>query len=211
MTKICVLGATGQTGGAIVNEALNNGVQVLALVRNPSKMTVEHDLLTVVKAEVTDFGSADILPRIAECDHVVIALGSKKLWGDSIRSEGTKHMLDAATRSGNNPRIWCISASGVGDSLDQLNLMNRMLIFTLLNRVMKDHAIQEQAIINGGLPYTILRPTGLTNESATGKYELVSEGKLKTSQISRADIAHCIVANLDQDDLLNKAICITKR
>ncbi|MFK7805664.1 MAG: NAD(P)-dependent oxidoreductase [Anaerolineae bacterium] len=210
MTKMCVLGATGQTGSAIVNEALGKGMHVLALVRNPEKVTLKHDNLTVVKAEISDYGSANVLPQIAECDHVVVALGSKKLWGDPIRSEGTKSILNALKKSGHQPRIWCISSAGTRDSLAQMGVVSKLLVFTLLNRVIADHAIQEEILINSGFPYTILRPTGLTNEPATGNYKLVSDGMLETSQISRADIAHCLVSKLDQTDLLNKAVCLTK-
>ena len=51
MTKICVLGATGLTGKAIVNEALANGVEVLALVRDPAKIDQQHEHLEVVQIE----------------------------------------------------------------------------------------------------------------------------------------------------------------
>lgn len=209
MTKMCVLGATGQTGVAIVDEALKKGVQVLALVRSPEKMTLQHENLTVVKAGITDFESADVLSQIADCDHVAIALGSKKLWGDPIRSEGTKSLLNALNKTDCKPRIWCISSAGTEDSLSQVGMMSRLLIYTLLNRVMVDHAAQEELLINSGYPYTILRPTGLNNEPASHKYKLVAHEKLETMRISRHDIAHCLVAKLDQTDLLNVAVCIT--
>ena len=140
---------------------------------------------------------------------MIISLGSKRLRGDTIRSEGTKKILDAVKKAGHNPRIWCISAAGVGDSRDQLGLMSKAIVFILLNQVIKDHGIQEQVVMSSGLPYTILRPTGLTDDPASGNYVLQSEGKLENSRISRADIAHCLIANLDKEDLLNTAISIT--
>lgn len=45
--KIVVLGATGQTGQHLVNQALQQGHSVTAVVRNPGKMTVSHDNLKV--------------------------------------------------------------------------------------------------------------------------------------------------------------------
>lgn len=45
--KIVILGATGQTGQHLVNQALQQGHSVTAVVRNPGKMTVSHDNLKV--------------------------------------------------------------------------------------------------------------------------------------------------------------------
>lgn len=45
--KIAVLGATGQTGQYLVNQALQQGHTVTAIVRNPGKLTVHHDSLKV--------------------------------------------------------------------------------------------------------------------------------------------------------------------
>lgn len=53
--KITVLGATGQTGQHLVNQALQQGHTVTAVVRNPGKITAHHDNLKVtsLKAVVT--------------------------------------------------------------------------------------------------------------------------------------------------------------
>lgn len=48
--KIAVLGASGQTGVHLVNQALQQGHNVTAIVRNPAKLTVHHDKLKVKNA-----------------------------------------------------------------------------------------------------------------------------------------------------------------
>lgn len=45
--KISVLGATGPSGQQTVLEALERGYSVVALVRNPEKLTVKDDKLEV--------------------------------------------------------------------------------------------------------------------------------------------------------------------
>lgn len=47
--KIAVLGATGQTGQYLVNQALQQGHTVTAIVRNPGKLAVHHDNLKVMR------------------------------------------------------------------------------------------------------------------------------------------------------------------
>lgn len=47
--KIAILGATGRTGLVLVRQALDQGHDVLALVRNPEAMTkqIQHERLKV--------------------------------------------------------------------------------------------------------------------------------------------------------------------
>lgn len=52
--KIALIGASGFVGTAILKEALDRGHQVTAIVRNPEKITLQHDHLTVEKADVLD-------------------------------------------------------------------------------------------------------------------------------------------------------------
>lgn len=54
MKKTALIGASGFVGSAILNELLNRGYQVEALVRNPEKITVENPNLTVKKVDVSD-------------------------------------------------------------------------------------------------------------------------------------------------------------
>ena len=182
---------------------------MVALVRSPEKMTIKHDQLTVVKTSVDQLGSAEVLEQLKTCDHVIIALGSTKIRGDSIRSEGTKAMLKALKNAGLSPRVWAISSAGTGESYNQLTLPGKMIVRSFLRSVIADHDLQEQAIRASGLPYTILRPTGLTNNPATRNYTVTGNGKMATSQISRADVAHYLVSQLDKDEVLNQAVCIT--
>lgn len=52
--NIALIGASGFVGSAILKEALNRGHQVKAIVRNPEKIAVHHDHLTIEKANVLE-------------------------------------------------------------------------------------------------------------------------------------------------------------
>ena len=52
--KIAILGATGRTGIEAVKQALADNHTVTAVVRNPAKLTVEHENLKVVEADIFD-------------------------------------------------------------------------------------------------------------------------------------------------------------
>ena len=50
--KVAIIGATGQIGAFIRDEALARGHYVTAIVRHPEKMTAQHAHLTVVEADI---------------------------------------------------------------------------------------------------------------------------------------------------------------
>ena len=60
MTSIALLGATGNVGSRLLDEALSRGHRVTALVREPARLAARPDL-TVVTGDVTDLQSAPAL------------------------------------------------------------------------------------------------------------------------------------------------------
>ncbi|WP_455592782.1 NAD(P)-dependent oxidoreductase [Bacteroides sp.] len=53
MKNVVLIGASGFVGSAILKEALNRGFHVTAVVRNPEKIKIEDENLTVKKADVS--------------------------------------------------------------------------------------------------------------------------------------------------------------
>ena len=54
MKNVVLIGASGFVGTAILNELLNRGNKVTAIVRNPEKIAISNCNLSVVKANVSD-------------------------------------------------------------------------------------------------------------------------------------------------------------
>ncbi|MFC4874926.1 NAD(P)-dependent oxidoreductase [Negadavirga shengliensis] len=54
MMKIAVIGATGFVGPHLVREALERGHEVTAIVRDPSKVKLDHPQLDVVQGDILD-------------------------------------------------------------------------------------------------------------------------------------------------------------
>nr|WP_319397448.1 NAD(P)-dependent oxidoreductase [uncultured Carboxylicivirga sp.] len=70
MKKVVLIGASGFIGSALLNEALNRGIQIVAVVRNPEKIKIANANLQVVKADVSD---ADAVSEIAKDADAVIS------------------------------------------------------------------------------------------------------------------------------------------
>lgn len=71
--KIAVFGATGRIGSRIIEEALNRGHDVTAVVRRPEDYTKIHDHLRVAKADL--FRTQDVESGSFDHDVVVCAYG----------------------------------------------------------------------------------------------------------------------------------------
>lgn len=65
----------------------------------------------------------------------------------------------------------------------------------------------DEWLMNSGLDYTIIRPTGLLNEPGTGKVEAAEyiETKDRETVIPREDVASVILESLQADNTINKA------
>ncbi len=76
--KLLIFGATGGTGRQIVEQALQQGHEVTAFVRNPAKMTTQHEKLKIVKGNIMDCHSVGA--AVAGQDAVFSALGVRFNW-----------------------------------------------------------------------------------------------------------------------------------
>ena len=78
MKDIILIGASGFVGSAILEEALNRGHKVTALVRNPEKIQVKNENLTVLAVDATD---VEALSKVAAGKDAVIS-ASNPGWGN---------------------------------------------------------------------------------------------------------------------------------
>jgi hypothetical protein len=81
LTRILIIGATVGTGRQLLVRALEQGYVVRVLVRDPSKLSVEHPHLTVVHGDVLDYSAVE--KAVRGQDAVISALGHKRLCFDS--------------------------------------------------------------------------------------------------------------------------------
>lgn len=70
MKKVVLIGASGFVGSALLNEALNRGIQITAVVRNPEKIKISNANLEVIKADVSD---AKVVAEISKDADTVIS------------------------------------------------------------------------------------------------------------------------------------------
>ena len=204
--KLVVFGATGKTGQEIVKQSLAQGYEVTAFVRDSSTITLEHGDLNIMTGDIYEFTM--VKQAIQGQDAVICSLGTSELGKTTVRSEGTANII-RAMKENHVKRLVVISAMGVAESWSTLSFVNKLFFATLLRNAREDHEKQEVIVKESNLDWTIIRPSGLTDTPLTESYDLGENILAKTSQISRADVAHAIIIEVRENTFLHKAVTIT--
>jgi putative NADH-flavin reductase len=202
---ILVIGATGRTGREVVIQALGQGHDVSALVRNPVDIRQQDERLKVIHGNVLDYASVE--SAIQGQDAVVSALGARTHGRTTVLSGGTNNIIRAMEQQSVH-RFVCESSLGVGDSAGQMGRLFDWLVLPLwLRHVYRDKEVQEQAIMESTLDWVIVRPALLTNGSWTGIYQvgLTYTRSSIVPRISRADVADFMLKQVNDDAYLRKA------
>jgi len=210
--KITVFGATGATGKKVVEQALELGYEVKAFVRNPEKMDIINEKLTLVKGDVTNSENVD--QAIDGVEGVIVALGaSPDMQSDLVMEQGTKNIIDAMKKHGVK-RIIVQSSYAMSGSQEGIEFMKSMGMgdeqITMMQPVLDDKKKQTEAVTESGMEYVVVRPLMLTDTDKTGDYRVAEKLDVKVGdQISRADVADFMLKALTNDEWLNKTIDIS--
>jgi putative NADH-flavin reductase len=207
--RLLVIGATGGTGRQLVAQALERGHSVTALVRNPSRLSLEHPRLTIVRGDVLDHGAVD--RAVQGQDAVLSALGHRQyLRPTKILSEGTANLLRAMEAHGVD-RFVCETSLGIGDSAGRMGLYYSLFVVPfILPFYFWDKTRQEQVVAASRCEWVIVRPGALTSGEKRGSCRSGPRvgSYLWTVRISRADVANFMLNQLSDDTYLRGAVGI---
>jgi putative NADH-flavin reductase len=201
--RIALFGATGGTGRAVIDRALQAGHQVKALARQADKL-LPRDGLTVVQGDA--MVAEDVARTMADSDAVVVALGNSQnafalLFGArrttprDICEAGTRNIL-AALGDGDDRSVIVVSAFGVGATRDKLPLMFKLFYRLVLREQIADKERQEALLRASNANYIVIQPVALTDKPASGKWTATLDGTLGGSEVSRHDLAAVVLSEL---------------
>ncbi|KAJ1457735.1 flavine reductase [Pelagophyceae sp. CCMP2097] len=212
--SIAVFGATGLTGREATYQALERGLEVRTLCRDPARLlkplgscgedasttALASDKLSAFTGLVDNYDDVDKVFASGDVTGVVISLGGKtKDVGKTMLTDGTANIIKAMKKY-NVKRVAVVTSIGAGDSVKQAPFVFKMLMFTVMKSIFTDKNNQEALFtapgaIGSDLDYTIVRPGGLTVDKPTGVINVI-EGE--AGSIPRADVADfCLGAIMD--------------
>ncbi|MFI7643552.1 NAD(P)-dependent oxidoreductase [Nonomuraea sp. NPDC049400] len=207
MTSIAVLGAAVRTGRIIVEQALAAGHRVTAIARRLQALPPTGPRLTVHTADVLAPGSLQGL--LDGHDAVISALGATGRGPTTVYSAGTAEIISALKPGA---RLLAISSAGLGVPADAGP--GTRLAAGLLHRIMRhtytDMARMEDLLAAGGLSWTAVRPTRLTDRPATGHPRVSIGAAAKVgSQTSRADLAAFVLDAIDDPRTYRTVVAVS--
>lgn len=216
--RILIYEATGRTGNLVVTYALEKGYEVTALVRNPDKITLQSEKLTVIKGVPTNI--QDVRQAMQGCNYVINVLGAL-VEKDSISFKHIEppHTLEKSIYNTITcmhefgiKRIISLSSIGVGNSYKYAPWFMKLFIkISNFKIVFADHNQQEQLLINSNLDWTIVRPVGLNNNENLGTLVVSYDKTPAPFKMSRKQLAKFIIDNLDTTEYNHKTPILSEK
>jgi putative NADH-flavin reductase len=225
--KLTIIAATGGIGQQLVRQALAAGHDVTAVARDPGKLPealrAEAQAVAVDLAVATPGNLADLEAAFAGADAVLSGLGPKATSDAGITTRGTRAIIEAMRKAGVR-RLVVVSAAPVGtvpapgrpnpprhDPGDGffMRQVGARLARTLFGAVYADLAEMEDLLRDSGLDWTVVRPPRLTDRPLTARYRTAVGQNVRGGWlVSRADVAHFMLAALDQPQTIDQVIGI---
>jgi putative NADH-flavin reductase len=191
--RLFVLGATGGTGRALVEQGCQRGHRVTAFVRSPQKLDPAGDGLTVIRG---DPRNADELRAVLPGhDAVLSALGPPGIGPTTIVADCARSTVMAMQAAG----VRRLLVVGVAVLFEHDGLLSAIARRTFLRNVARDSAEMERIVRASDLDWTIARPPRLTNGALTRACG-VAEGRMPPAArltINRADVADFLLDELE--------------
>ncbi|MFC0601847.1 NAD(P)-dependent oxidoreductase [Streptomyces palmae] len=210
--NITVLGATGGVGKHLVSHALADGHQVTAVVREPARLAVRHQRLTVVRGDALD--ATSLKPFLETTDAVLSGIGQAGR-KDPLRPASTsaRAAVDAMSATGVR-RIVVVSAaplnrSGAGQGFATRKVASPLL-WAVLREVYTDLERMERVLGESGLDWTAVRPPKLDDRPGTGGYRHSLESGPPGATIARADVARAMVDFLTAPETFGHAVGVSR-
>ncbi|MEK7353727.1 MAG: NAD(P)-dependent oxidoreductase [Chloroflexota bacterium] len=197
--KVAIIGASGNIGSAIRDEALARGHQVTAIIRNPERITVQNPSLTKVKGDVLK----DKVELLVKGQDAVISAYNPGWTNPNIYDETIKayqSIINGVKKSGVK-RLLVVGGAGSLEVSPGVQLVDTMTVPELIKKGIL--GLREVLYIlrkEKELDWTFLSPAGtISPGERTGHFRLGKDQLLKDkngdSKISIQDYA---VAMLDE-------------
>lgn len=195
---VLVAGATGRTGQQLVRELNAAGYRVRALVRDEGKArTVLGDTVEYATGDVRQRPTIDSALRGVR--YAISAIGATRKdpanGPEFVDFQGVRNLAEAAAVA-KLDQLVIVSSAGV---TRKDHVLNRMF-----NNVLVWKAKGEAAVRASGVPYTIVRPGGLTDQPGGQSGIRLEQGDGGTGFIPRADVARVCVAALKSPAARNR-------
>ncbi|WLV24607.1 SDR family oxidoreductase [Aciduricibacillus chroicocephali] len=205
--NILLLGATGRVGSVLLEKALRDGHEVVALVRSPEKISVQNPHLHIIQGNILD---EEALEKAMTTIHVEAVLSGLNTDKNNTLSRSTPSLIRLMEQHGIK-RLITIGTAGILDSRVDPGVYRFQSSESKrrLTTAAEDHLGAYQTMKDSSLNWTIVCPTYLPDGEESGGYRveadmLPADGKM----ISVADTAAFAYKQLGSDEFIGKRVGI---
>jgi len=207
--KVLIIGATRGIGLKLLEQALDRGHTVAALVRKPQRLKKINEKLKVIKGDILDRVSVEVAMEGQDAICCCIGIGPTRKQV-TVFSNGMKNVLSSMKVRGIRKLI-TVTGIGAGDSRNHGGFLYDKIFNPLFLKTIYEDKDREEALIKASeVDWIIVRPGFLTNGPATGEYRVITDMTgVKAGKISRADVAHFILGQIVSPTYLKKTPLLT--
>jgi uncharacterized protein YbjT (DUF2867 family) len=215
--KVLVLGATGGTGRAAIEELQSRGHEVTAFVRRPEALPPSSGRLRIFQGDAMN--PDDVRRAVEGQEAVVVALGISenpalvRLRGAAatpinVRSAGTRNAVEAMRQSGVR-KLVVQSTYGVGETKGRPSFKWRLLFSLLLSPQIADTEEQERVVRDSGLEWVLVQPVGLTDLDETEDVLTSTKGEAQSMSVSRKSVARVLATATESPVYVRKCVAVS--
>lgn len=226
---VLVVGASGATGRLLVQQLLDRGQHVKAIVRSPEKLSEalkQHDRLTLIPASILDLSDAEMAEQVKGCAAVASCLGHnlslKGIFGRPRRlvTDATRRLCAAIQANAGEKQVRFVLMNTVGNRNRDLNeplSLGERLIMCFIRILVPPHADNEQAADhlrtqvgqdNKAIGWVVVRPDTLTDEDKVTEYEVypspTRSALFNAGKTSRINVGHFMAELITDDSTWNR-------
>ncbi|MEE4256764.1 MAG: NAD(P)-binding oxidoreductase [Bacteroidales bacterium] len=227
--KVLVVGATGATGTLLLEQLLERGHEVKAIVRSSEKIpqpVKNHAKLKLIEGELLKLDDEEMAQHVKGCDAVASCLGHnitiKGMYGHPRRlvTDAAKRLTKAIAATHPEKKVKYILMNTSGNrnrSIKEPIALGQRMVTALLRLLLPPHVDNEKAADflwrNIGnehkqLEWVAVRPDGLINEDKISEYEIhpspIRNPIFNPGKTSRINVAHFMASLIDDDEIWQK-------
>lgn len=212
---ILVIGASGATGRLLVEQLLNRGQKVKAVVRTPDSLPESirnHENVTIIHASILDLTDAEMVQHVSGCSAVISCLGHnlsfKGIYGKPRRlvTDATRRLCNAIKANRPQVPIKFVLMNTTGNrnrDLDESISFAEKCVLALLRLLVPPHPDNEGAAeylriqigqSDEAIEWVAVRPDTLIKEELITEYESypspIRSAIFDSGRTSRINVAH---------------------
>lgn len=211
MIKVAILGATGRTGGLVVEQALGRGHGVVAYVRHAGALR-ESEGLRIVVGELSD--TERLQSALSDVDAVICCLGTHNHKPVDLMQKNLPLIVRAMKRAGRT-RLILLSAYGVGETADSASLVARLAYKIMFRSIFYDKERSEAGLATSGLDWTGVYPVGLADGPMIEAVEVRAMNEVKEvrglPRVPRANVAKVLLDAAEDSRTIRQKLLVTSK